>query len=45
MIGWYQKFFCANKNYGIRCSNIHMFNNAIKRRDYDWQYHPQMQIW
>ena len=44
MIQWHQKFFCADKNCGITCSNIHMFNNAIKRRDHDWQYHPQVQI-
>ena len=45
MIDWHQKFFCADKNYGIRCSNIHMYNSTIKRRGYDWQYPPQEQIW
>ena len=41
----HQKFFCADKNYGIRCSNIHMYNSTIKRLGYDWQYPPQEQIW
>ena len=40
-----KKFFCADKNYGIRCSNIHMYNSTIKRLGYDWQYPPQEQIW